>query len=89
VAAAYRQMGLADAPIAPRLEDYAPLALALGGDPQRRQALRVASLEAASRELFEDRQAVRELEAFLEAAVAAVGRGEWVQCGWQPEICRQ
>ena len=30
VAAAYRQMGVADAPIAQHLEDYAPLALAFG-----------------------------------------------------------
>ena len=86
VAAAYRQMGLADAPIAPRLEDYAALALALGNDPVRRQALRVASLAAASRELFEDRQAVGEFEAFLEASVAAAGRREWVQSGWRPAM---
>ena len=83
VAAAYRQMGLADAPIVPRVEDYAALALALGGDPARCQALRVASLAAASRDLFEDKQAVREFEAFLEAAVAAAGRKELLQSGWR------
>ena len=83
VAAAYRQMGLADAPIVPRVEDYAALALALGGDPARCQALRVASLAAASRDLFEDKQAVREFEAFLEAAVAAAGRKELLQSEWR------
>ena len=40
VAAAYRQMGVADAPVAQHLEDYAPLALALGRDTERRRALR-------------------------------------------------
>ena len=42
VAAAYRQMGVADAPVAQHLEDYAPLALALGRDTERRRALRVS-----------------------------------------------
>src|SRR4030065_369058 len=76
VAAAYRQMGVDDAPIAQRLGDYAPLALALGRDPARRQALREASLDAAGRELFGDMQAVREVETFLEAAVDAAGSGQ-------------
>ena len=86
VAAAYRQMGVADAPIAQRLEDYAPLALALGRDPVRRQALREASLDAAGRELFGDMQAVREFEAFLEAAVDAAGSGQKLPAGWRPDI---
>jgi protein O-GlcNAc transferase len=76
VAAAYRQMGVADAPVASDLKDYAPLALALGRDTERRRALQLASLEAAGRELFEDIQAVREFETFLEDAVVAAGRGE-------------
>jgi protein O-GlcNAc transferase len=83
VAAAYRQMGVDDAPIAQHLGDYAPLALALGRDPERRQALRIASLEAAGRELFEDKQAVREFEAFLEAAVDAAGQGEVLATEWR------
>ena len=86
VAAAYRQMEITDAPIAMRLEDYAALALALGRDTERREALRVASLEAASRELFEDIQAVREFESFLEAAVGAAGRGEVLSTNWRPDI---
>ncbi|MFA7240403.1 MAG: tetratricopeptide repeat protein [Sulfuricellaceae bacterium] len=86
VAAAYRQMGVADAPIAQRLEDYAPLALALGRDPERRRALRSASLEAAERELFADMRVVREFEAFLEAAVTAAGRGKKLPVGWKPEL---
>jgi Predicted O-linked N-acetylglucosamine transferase, SPINDLY family len=86
VAGAYRQMGIADAPIAPRLEDYAPLALALGRDPERRRALRQASLAAADRELFADMQAVREFETFLEAAVAAAANGQKLPSGWRPDV---
>ena len=82
VAAAYRQMGVADAPVAQRLADYAPLALALGRDTERRNTLRAASLEAAGRELFEDMQAVRDFESFLVAAVAAAGQRELLPPGW-------
>ncbi|MFO1160977.1 MAG: tetratricopeptide repeat protein [Reyranellaceae bacterium] len=83
VAAAYRQMGLADPPIAATLQDYAPLALALGRDPARREALRRASRAAASA-LFADIDAVREFESFVEAALDAAGRGEKIAAGWQP-----
>jgi predicted O-linked N-acetylglucosamine transferase (SPINDLY family) len=86
VAGAYRQIGITDAPIALCLEDYAPLALALGRDPERRRALRHASLEAAGRELFGDMRALREFEAFIKAAVAAAGRGEKLPAGWKPDI---
>jgi len=85
VAAAYRQMGVADAPIAERLEDYAPLALALGRDPTRREALRRAS-RAAAGALFEDRQAVRDFEAFVRAAVEAAGRNQKLPRGWRPSL---
>ena len=78
-------MGVSDAPVAERLEDYAPLALALGRDPQRRSKLRAALVEAAKRELFVDALAVREFEQFLEAAVAAAGRGEKLPIGWKPD----
>ena len=86
VAAAYQQMGLADAPIAQRPDDYAPLALSLGRDAEHRRALRVASVEAASRELFEDMQAVREFEAFLDAAVIAATNGQKLPAGWRPSV---
>ena len=86
VAAAYWQMGVADAPIAQHLEDYAPLALALGQNAERRQVLRVASLEAAGRALFEDLQAVREFESFLEAAVAAAASGKKIPADWRPDV---
>jgi len=85
VAAAWRQMGIADAPIAERLEDYAPLALALGRDPARREALRRAT-RAAAGSLFEDRQAVRDFEAFVIAAVAAAARNEKLPPGWRPDL---
>jgi predicted O-linked N-acetylglucosamine transferase (SPINDLY family) len=84
VSGAYRQMGLADAPIAERLEDYAPLALALGRDPERRAAIRAASVLAARTEIYDDRRALREFEAFLEAAVESAGRGERLAAGWRP-----
>jgi hypothetical protein len=77
-------MGLADAPIAERLEDYAPLALALGRDPERRAAIRAASVLAARTEIYDDRRALREFEAFLEAAVESAGRGERLAAGWRP-----
>lgn len=83
VAGAYRQMGLADAPIAASVEDYAPLALALGRDPARRAALRSAA-RANAGALFADYQAVREFEAFLSAAVAAADRNEKLPPGWRP-----
>lgn len=83
VAGAYRQMGLADAPVAGRLEDYAPLALALGRDPARRAALRAAA-RAKAGALFADHRAVREFETFISAAVAAAGRGEKLPAGWRP-----
>ena len=86
VAAAYRQMGVTNAPVAPSLGDYAPLALALGRDTERRLALRIASMEAAGRELFEDMSAVREFETFLEAAVIAAGHDEKLAAGWRPNV---
>ncbi len=82
VAAAYRQMKVADAPVVQQLEDYATMALALGRDKQRRLALQTASLAAAERELYEDVQAVGEFESFLEAAVATAGRGERLPTDW-------
>lgn len=85
VAAAYRQMGIADAPIAATLGDYAPLALALGRDPVRREALRRASIAAANA-LFADHQAARDFEAFAEAALAAAARGGKLATGWQPAL---
>jgi protein O-GlcNAc transferase len=84
-AGAYRQMGVPEAPVAVRLEDYAELALALGRDPQRRQDLSRALAAAAGRELFEDRPAVRALEEFLVAAVEAAGRGETLPSDCRPE----
>jgi len=86
VAGAYRQMGIADAPIALHLQDYANVALALGRDPERNHALRQTLREAANLELLADMRAVREFEIFLEAAVAAAGRGEQLPTGWKPKI---
>lgn len=84
VAGAYRQMGIADAPIAQTLADYAPLALALGRDAPRRQAFRQACVGAAQAELFSDAKAVREFELFFEAAVDAAALGRRLPRGWRP-----
>jgi protein O-GlcNAc transferase len=85
VAAAYRQMGIEDAPIAERLEDYAPLAVALGKDAARRSRLRAVLRDAAQTELFDDLQAVRDFETFLRAAVDAASRGERLPSGWRTD----
>ncbi len=85
-AGAYRQMGLADAPVAGSLDEYADLALALGRDPDRRRALRQSLSSAARRELFEDHGAVRQFEDFLQAAVDSASRGEKLPSGWKPSI---
>ena len=84
VAGAYRQMELKDPPIAEHLEDYAPLALALGKDAERRRAFRQAAVAAARSKLFADDHAVRELEAFLEQAVAAAGHDDKLPVDWNP-----
>lgn len=83
VAGAYRQMGLKDAPIATRLEDYAPLALTLGRNVELRNQLRQESLQAAKSNLFSDRKAIDEFEQFIVAAVDAASRGGKVGAGWQ------
>jgi len=85
VSAAYRQMKVSDPPIAQSIEEYAPLALALARDRDCRQTLRKELLEAAPDKLFSDMQAVREFEAFFEAAVEAAGRGEKLPVGWRPD----
>lgn len=79
----YRQMGVPEAPVAWNLDDYAPLALALGRDPDRRRRLRQVLTEAAGWELFADMRAVREFEAFLEAAVTAAGQGAKLPTNWR------
>jgi predicted O-linked N-acetylglucosamine transferase (SPINDLY family) len=89
VAAAYRQMGIADAPIVDHIEDYAPLAVALGRDTGRRKHLQSSSLAAAGQHLFEDRQAVRELESFLIDAVAAAAQHDRLPEYWFPHPLSQ
>ena len=63
---------------------YAPLALALGRDPARRARLRAALKATARAHLFADQAAVAEFETFLDAAVAAAGRGDHLPTGWRP-----
>ncbi|MBF0293905.1 MAG: tetratricopeptide repeat protein [Magnetococcales bacterium] len=79
----YRQMGLADPPVAASREAYAALALDLARDAPRRQALGRACRENAHK-LYADQRAVRELETFLEAALQAATRRERLPEGWSP-----
>jgi predicted O-linked N-acetylglucosamine transferase (SPINDLY family) len=65
--AQYRKMGIMDC-VAATSEDYVRLALELGTDPVRRQGL-AGRLREASGVLFEDQEAVRELERFFEQAM--------------------
>ncbi len=66
--AAYRQMGLDDG-IAADPEDYIERALRFATEPDYRIEFG-RRLREASGELFEDRQAIREFERFVEAALA-------------------
>jgi predicted O-linked N-acetylglucosamine transferase (SPINDLY family) len=92
VAGAYNQLGIDDAPIAQRIADYAPLALALGKDIARRTALRDSlhgalhgALHGNGKSLFEDHQVIREFEIFFDAALAAATHGERLPAGWRPD----
>lgn len=68
--AAYRQMGL-NAGIAADPVDYIERAVRFASEPDYRAAFS-AQLREASAELFEDQEAVREFEAFLESALSSV-----------------
>jgi len=82
VAGAYHQMKINDAPIANHLKDYAPLALKLGRDPERRKRLRKTLSEASTRELFSDKVFVREFEIFVESALASAIEGKTLPIDW-------
>jgi predicted O-linked N-acetylglucosamine transferase (SPINDLY family) len=69
----YRQMGI-DGPVARSPEQYVELALRLAQDAAWRECLR-AELLARAGVLYENDAAVRELESFLGAAVAAAAAG--------------
>ena len=81
---AYNQMRIEDAPIVNRIEDYAPLAVTLGKDSDRRQELIQSSL-IGTKNLFSDTMAVREFEDFLEAAVTSAGQGRLLPQTWEPQ----
>jgi protein O-GlcNAc transferase len=68
-AAAYQQMGLADA-VAHSPEAYVEMALRLSNDPLAR-AERCAQIAQASPALFEDQRIVEELAAFFTQAITA------------------
>jgi protein O-GlcNAc transferase len=74
VSGIYRFLGIEDAPVAAELDEYAPLAVAIGTDQARRSRLNRQLLSKAGT-LYADRLALRELESFLQAAVAAADQG--------------
>lgn len=84
VAGAYRQIGAGGELIVDRASDYARAAVALAADEDRRHRLGAELREAAEAELFCDEGAVRGLEAFFRAAVAAAAVGERLPSGWRP-----
>ncbi|MBZ0104022.1 MAG: tetratricopeptide repeat protein [Sulfuricella denitrificans] len=86
VAGAYRQMGIDDAPVAGNIDDYAPVALELGRNSLRREALGKSLQATAQTRLFADQMAVREFEDFLAASVDAAARGERLPPGWSPSL---
>lgn len=70
VAAFYRYLDIADAPIALTLDDYADLAVALACDPSRRERLR-AQMLAKQAMLYRSRAALGEFEDFCTRAIQA------------------
>jgi predicted O-linked N-acetylglucosamine transferase (SPINDLY family) len=70
VAAAYRLIGLEDAPIAATLDEYGRLVQALLNDGPRRRRLRQELRERASASLYDRQDIVRDFEAFVLDAVA-------------------
>ena len=70
VAAIYDHLGIEDAPIAARLQDYAPLAVAIASDGARRARIS-AQLKAKAPRLYRNEAAVREFEAFCASAISA------------------
>ena len=81
VAGVYRMLGIADAPIAAKLADYAGLAVAIASDLERRERLRSELLRKGAA-LYRDAASVREFEAFLEGAVTAAAESRKLE-GWR------
>lgn len=71
--ACYRKMGLSDC-IADAAADYVDRAVRLGIDPAYRSTMQ-ARILAANSVLFDDQESLREIERFLQSAVAAARRG--------------
>ncbi|MFN9487518.1 MAG: tetratricopeptide repeat protein [Cyanobacteriota bacterium] len=84
VAAAYRQMGVPDAPIASSPDDYVAWCCHLAADPQLRRDLKQRLRQAAARRLFNDTAIHQETLEFFHAATEAARRGETLPPGWRP-----
>lgn len=83
VAAAYHQMGISNAPIAGGADEYVQMAIDCARNTMRRDLFRQQCRERSGA-LFEDRQAVREIEQFLMASTTAARSGTRLQDDWQP-----
>ncbi|WP_167632445.1 tetratricopeptide repeat protein [Mariprofundus ferrooxydans] len=84
VAGAYRQMGVQNAPIVSKIDEYAALAVDLGMNPDKRDDIRQEILNAVDGCLHSDLQVVREFEEFFVAAIDAADKGEKLPMGWMP-----
>ena len=73
-AACYRKMGLEDC-IAGSEKEYVDLAVRLGTDPEYRRTMQ-ARILAANSALYDDRDALREIEGFLQTAVETARKGQ-------------
>jgi len=71
VSGAYKQMQIHDAPVAQTVQDYARVAVSFATNRERRSAF-CDAVRKNSTQLFEDKQAVKELEDFFAAAIKAV-----------------
>jgi tetratricopeptide (TPR) repeat protein len=80
--ALYRRMGVLDC-VAGTPEEYVRIAVRLGSDAGHREALR-ARIRAAAGRLFEDLDAVRELERFLQWAVTHDPHEPWEPFSMSP-----
>ncbi len=82
VAGAYRQMGLIDAPVASKLDDYAALAVEWASDSKRCEHHRQIVTDRAMQCFFDNRAPIREFELFLRSALDAAGQGRRLPRGW-------
>jgi len=84
VAGAYKQLKIKDPPIAAQISNYAPLAVELGKNFDKRMHFKDQLLNAVGGSLYSDYEAVREFEEFFLSAIDAADKGEKLPVGWAP-----